>query len=172
MNRDHTQKALDEYYATGIDPTGGDISDDLDEQEQAIYDKETGIDETGLDPVQGTLMAGLERLEQLVNRKIAEIDANEQDLTRIREFIATHEWHFAKTMPQIPHWYCLRKDKGDIEEFTWFAKTIREHSVPGQFYGKTYYYFYLDGYKYWWMDPTPEECDLINRDKILEETER
>lgn len=94
------------------------------------------------------------------------------DLTRIREFIATHEWHFAKTMPQIPHWYCLRKDKGDIEEFTWFARAIREHSVPGQFYGKTYYYFYLDGYKYWWMDPTPEECDLINRDKILEETER
>ena len=44
-------------------------------------------------------------------------DANKTalDLTRIREFISTHEWHFAKTMPQIPHWYCLRKDKGDIE---------------------------------------------------------
>ena len=55
------------------------------------------------------------------------------DLTRIREFIGTHEWHFAKTMPQIPHWYCLRKDKGDIEEFTWFARAIQEHSVPGQF---------------------------------------
>ena len=88
------------------------------------------------------------------------------DLARIREFIATHEWHFAKTMPEIPHWYCLRKDKGDIEEFTWFARTIREHSVPGQFYGKAYHYFYLDGYKYWRMDPTAEECDLINRDKI------
>lgn len=91
---------------------------------------------------------------------------SETDLTRVRNFIDTHEWHFAKTMPQIPHWYCLLKDKGDVEEFRWFADYIREHSVPGQFYGKTYYYYYLDGYKYWWMDATVEECDLINRDKV------
>lgn len=91
---------------------------------------------------------------------------SDTNLTRVRNFIDTHEWHFAKTMPQIPHWYCLLKDKGDVEEFRWFAAYIREHSVPGTFYGKTYHYFYLDGYKYWWMDPTVEECDLINRDKV------
>ena len=91
---------------------------------------------------------------------------SETDLARVRNFIDTHEWHFAKTMPQIPHWDCLLKDKGDVEEFRWFAAYIREHSVPGQFYGKTYYYYYLDGYKYWWMDPSVEECDLINRDKV------
>lgn len=87
------------------------------------------------------------------------------DLLRVRSFIDGHEWHFAKTMPQIPHWYCLLKDKGDGEEFRWFAAYIREHSVQGRFYGKTYHYFRLDGYKYWWMDPTVEECDLINRDE-------
>ena len=48
MSRDHTQEALDEYYTTGIDPTGGEIGpdydaktekyvDDLDETEQAFY---------------------------------------------------------------------------------------------------------------------------------------
>lgn len=89
-----------------------------------------------------------------------------QDLGRVREFINTHEWHFAKTMPQIPHWYCLLKDKNDIEEFHWFASYIRKHSKPGQFYGRTYYYYYLENYKYWWMDDTVEECDLINRDKV------
>ena len=31
MSRDHTQEALDEYYSTGIDPTGGDIGPDFDE---------------------------------------------------------------------------------------------------------------------------------------------
>ena len=87
------------------------------------------------------------------------------DLERVRSFIDGHEWHFAKTMPQIPHWYCLLKDKGDVEEFKWFAAYIREHSVPGRFYGKTYHYFRLDGYKYWRMDPTVDECDLINRDE-------
>lgn len=30
MGRDHTQEALDEYYTTGIDPTGGDIGPDFD----------------------------------------------------------------------------------------------------------------------------------------------
>ena len=38
--RDHTQEALDEYYTTGIDPTGGEIADDLDEQEVAFYEEE------------------------------------------------------------------------------------------------------------------------------------
>ena len=103
---------------------------------------------------------------QLIPLIEREISPSIQDLDRVRAFIDSHEWHFAKTMPQIPHWYCLLKDKGDVEEFHWFAAYIREHSTPGQFYGKTYYYFYQDGYKYWWMDATVEECDLINRDKV------
>ena len=90
----------------------------------------------------------------------------ELELQDARYFIDRAEWHFAKTMPQIPHWYCLLKEYDDKEEFTWFAKYIVEHSTPGQFYGKTYNYFFLDGYKYWIMDERPEDCDLINRDKV------
>lgn len=89
-----------------------------------------------------------------------------EELERVRQFIDTHEWHFAKTMPQIPHWYCLLKDKNDKEDFRWFATHIRKHSKPGQFYVRTYYYYYLDGYKYWWMDNAVEECILINRDEV------
>lgn len=91
---------------------------------------------------------------------------NSTDLSRVRAFIDSHEWHFAKSMPEIPHWYCLLKDKGDVEEFHWFATYIREHSIPGQFYGKKYFYYYLDGYKYWMMDEFPDQCDLINRDIV------
>ena len=51
MNRDHTQEALDEYYTTGVDPTGGEIAtdfdpesgeylDDLDEEEVSFYEEE------------------------------------------------------------------------------------------------------------------------------------
>ena len=90
----------------------------------------------------------------------------EEDQERVYRFVHRAEWHFAKTMPQIPHWYCLLKEYEDKEEFTWFAKYIVEHSVPGQFYGKTYNYFFLDGYKYWIMDECPEDCDLINRDEV------
>lgn len=64
MSRDHTQEALDEYYSTGIDPTGGDIDpDELDETEQAFYAEQSEFD------------AGIERLERIVDQKIAEVDA-------------------------------------------------------------------------------------------------
>lgn len=64
MSRDHTQEALDEYYSTGIDPTGGEIGpDDLDETEQAFYAEQSEFD------------AGLDRLERIVEQKIAEVDA-------------------------------------------------------------------------------------------------
>ena len=90
----------------------------------------------------------------------------EDEMQRARTFIDRAEWHFAKTMPQIPHWYCLLKECEDKDEFHWFARYVWEHSVPGEFCGRTYKYCYLGQYKYWLMDPGPEECDLINRDEV------
>lgn len=87
------------------------------------------------------------------------------DFERAKRFIATHDWHFAKSMAHIPHWYCLRSDQNDFERFKWFVTFIRENSREGRFYSRTYRYFYLCGYKYWDMDPTPEVCDLVNRDE-------
>lgn len=64
MSRNHTQEALDEYYSTGIDPTGGEIGpDELDETEQAFYEEQSEFD------------AGIERLERLVDQKTAEVEA-------------------------------------------------------------------------------------------------
>lgn len=66
MERDHTQEALDEYYSTGVDPTGDCINDDivqddLDEIEQAFYAEEPAED-------------GFDRLERLIDKRIAEVD--------------------------------------------------------------------------------------------------
>lgn len=87
------------------------------------------------------------------------------DFERARKFIAAHSWHFAKTMASIPHWYCLRSEKKDYDRFKWFVTFIRENSREGRFYSKTYRYFYLWGWKYWDMDPSPAVCDLVNRDQ-------
>jgi len=73
MARDATDQAYDEYYTTGIDPTGGEIGpdfdqktaetvDDLDEVEQAFYAEES--------PWEGTTV-----LERMIDRKMAEVDA-------------------------------------------------------------------------------------------------
>lgn len=64
MSRDHTQEALDEYYSTGEDPTGGDI-----EQDDYVVEKEA------LEYVEPqNLMDGLDRLEKLIDEKLAQLD--------------------------------------------------------------------------------------------------
>ena len=40
MSRDHTQEVLDEYYSTGIDPTGGDIGPDFDPETGRYLDED------------------------------------------------------------------------------------------------------------------------------------
>ena len=83
---------------------------------------------------------------------------------RARAFVGTQEWIFAKTMADIPHFYCLKNNCPAPEEFDWFVRYMVAHSVPGTFYGRTYQYFYLVDWKYWIMDDTPGDCDLINRE--------
>lgn len=79
MSRDYTQEALDEYYSTGIDPTGGELGPDFDpetgrllseiEEEEATDEEETGYEP---DPG-GSLMDKLDHLEELVDAKLAEL---------------------------------------------------------------------------------------------------
>lgn len=65
MSQDHTQEALDEYYSTGIDPTGGDIGPD----EIVQLEYESSEEEKPQEP-----LSGLDRLEELVDAKLAELD--------------------------------------------------------------------------------------------------
>lgn len=79
MSPDHTQEALDEYFTTGIDPTGGELGPDFDpetgrllseiEEEEAADEEEPGYEpEPG-----GSLMDNLDRLEKLVDARLAEL---------------------------------------------------------------------------------------------------
>lgn len=40
---------------------------------------------------------------------------------RARAFVGAQEWIFAKTMADIPHFYCLKKKCSDPMEFDWFV---------------------------------------------------
>ena len=87
----------------------------------------------------------------------------------LNRFINSQNWMFAKTMADIPHWYCLKANCDNPEDWAWFVKAIEQFGVEGQFCGKIYRYLYWGEYRYWYMDPTPESCDLINRCVIPEE---
>lgn len=81
----------------------------------------------------------------------------------LNKFINSQEWIFAKTMADIPHWYCLKRNCEDTDAWLWFVRCIDRYGVEGNFYGKIYCYLYWGEYRYWYMDPSAESCDLINR---------
>lgn len=85
---------------------------------------------------------------------------------QISTFIANHEWTFAKTMPQIPHWYTLRRNAKRDEDFAAFVQEIRFRGIVRQFGSKSFTYFDLDGWTYWTMGAPVEETILINRARL------
>ena len=87
-----------------------------------------------------------------------------------RAYIAKVRWQFAKTMPQWPHEYTVRKWRSDLEdEFLAFVLLIRHEGVvkpwPPDVPTPRYHHAYLelDGWEYWSMGAPVPETTLINR---------
>ena len=78
------------------------------------------------------------------------------------------DWHFAKSMPQIPHFYARRKEWPDKKQFEELVVFLRENSVEEKFFSKTFQYFYLNDWKYWTMGSLAEKTQIINKAKIKE----
>ena len=75
------------------------------------------------------------------------------------ELINRNKWIFAKTMPEIPHYYIVRdslseNDKKLFDEFNMF---IRKNGYATKFYSKQYTYFNIGDYKYWIIE------NILNR---------
>ena len=88
------------------------------------------------------------------------------DLNRIRSFIETHKWVFAKTMPETPHEYTLRRLANE-EEFIFFVAFIREYGDTRKFKGRKYVYLDVDGWSYWTMGSPLPATILINRARLV-----
>ena len=87
---------------------------------------------------------------------------SESDFAR---FITSCSWVFAKTMPQNPHEYALRRDmRSDM--FDNAVRYIREHGDMDTFSGKPYKGLCFRGYRYWTMGAVLAETILINRKTI------
>ena len=80
------------------------------------------------------------------------------------EFINSVSWTYAKTMPEWPHEYIVKKNV-DVELFIEIVKHIRKFGYEGMFYQKTITYFDFEGMVYWTMGAPVEETTIINRCK-------
>lgn len=88
----------------------------------------------------------------------------DSERTILRSFIAARRWQFARTMPDNPHWYTVRKWFPEGEEsFEEFVRLIREHGDDEVFGGRTYRYLDFDGFHYWTMGAPIAETTVINR---------
>lgn len=92
-------------------------------------------------------------------------DVSEKDLAELRAFVDSSAWRFASTMPQVPHWYTLRKYAHDEERFLWFVQFIRTHGYSKKWNGTPRRYIDLDGWMYWTMGAPLDITILINRAK-------
>lgn len=80
-----------------------------------------------------------------------------------RAWVAAGEWVFAKTMPDMPHWYTLREARQNDEAFNLAVQFVRENGRFGHWYGKPRRYYDLDGFTYWTMGWPIGETVLMNR---------
>lgn len=81
----------------------------------------------------------------------------------VKEFILTNRWKEAKSMPKIPHSYCLKKSCSDPRKFEQFVLYIREHGIPRRFFRRVFVYLDVGIYEYWTMGNPLSETTLINR---------
>ena len=85
-----------------------------------------------------------------------------------RRFIEERQWNFAKTMPQWPHEYTVRKFQDPKDEQTQFEQAVAFIRANGESRifkptGRSSVYFDIDGRQYWTMGAPIEETIIINR---------
>ena len=88
-------------------------------------------------------------------------------LASVAASLAGQEWVFAKTMPDNPHEYCLRRRwVGDDDAFVEAVEFIREAGYEAFFEGRPYTQLDIDDHFYWTMGFPVDETILINRKQI------
>ena len=92
------------------------------------------------------------------------------DCNGFREFIIRHEWTFAKTYAAFcPHEYVVMKrlPREEWPLFPQIARFIRDEGFVAEYgrLGPNWYYI-VDAYYYWILDPKVKDTNLINRAKL------
>jgi len=94
------------------------------------------------------------------------------ELETLRQELESHDWVFAKTMPENPHEYTTKRSWGDQREFEWTCLLIRARGHKAKFRGSTYIELQLGDCVYWTMGwpcrplpgrPEHSATQLINR---------
>jgi hypothetical protein len=86
----------------------------------------------------------------------------------VRQWLEGQCWHFARSRPDNPHSYSLRREADDQETFEQIVEFIREYGSGYPWWGAIYDQLSLGEYCYWTMGAPFSQTQLINR-KSLEQ---
>ncbi len=78
------------------------------------------------------------------------------------EFVQSHNWQVARTMPENPHEYTHRRNSLQAD-FEAAVRYVREHGRLESYAGRPYKTLYFGDHKYWTMGAPLEVTILINR---------
>ncbi|MDR0666735.1 MAG: hypothetical protein LBF71_04900 [Campylobacteraceae bacterium] len=88
----------------------------------------------------------------------------QEDYDFILGVINSQKWIAAKTRPENPHAYCLRKNFENEADFEKFVLLIRQYGYQIKWRDKQIYTCLdVEGYRYWSMGSPVEETILVNR---------
>lgn len=85
------------------------------------------------------------------------------EFARVGQRLIDAHWIFAKTMPDNPHWYTLRREWLHDDDFIETVQFIRRHGYQEIYGGRPYTMLNVNDYKYWTMGAPLHETILINR---------
>ena len=92
--------------------------------------------------------------------------SNLAKLLRFHKFgrlLETHNWVFAKTMPENPHYYTLRKHWEYDSEFWHCVEYLNRNGYGQNYKGRKYIVIDVNNHFYWTMSNSFTETILINR---------
>lgn len=81
----------------------------------------------------------------------------------LAKLLASKYYRFAKTMPDNPHYYSLRREWKNDELFDHAVLAIRHYGRIEMFRGWPYTCFWANGYKYWTMGDPLKTTYVLNR---------
>lgn len=86
-----------------------------------------------------------------------------EDFAFVSRCLTDAPYVFAKTMPQNPHWYTLRKRWINDDAFVRVVKFMRAFGYTEYFRGRPYTMLNVNDHKYWTMGAPIPDTILINR---------
>ena len=86
-----------------------------------------------------------------------------EEFERFGNLIESVPFQFAKTMPQNPHHYTLRKNWGNNDDFVWAVTFLRENGYQAYYQGRKYIQIDVNDKFYWTMGAPMASTVLINR---------